>query len=237
MLRIVGTFIAWDICKHIMGIYAYIKEPDRTPFFDQPILDQVVLTWLHQLEAFCVINLPYQIGAYLTVAPGFQERSDWPPLFGNTSDAYLVSKAWGRTWHQLLRRSLGVFTPYVQNWLGATSRKSKRTVSLLCSFSMSGLIHWSGALNNPWTPTSHGLFTYFIMQAPVIRIEDYVIDWGKARGFKGNRKICMSTCNINTDSDRSVIKNCRLRLDICLDILFHAICSSVSVRERCTQTS
>jgi hypothetical protein len=122
------------------------------------------------------------------VAARVQAPDDWPPLYGKLSDAYLVSRAWGRTWHQLMRRPLGILTPYMQKWLGATSRGAKRTISLICSFAMSGFVHWSGALNVPWTPTSHGLFTYFIIQAPIIRLEDYVVDWAKLRNIKGNCK-------------------------------------------------
>jgi hypothetical protein len=155
---------------------------------------QVVLTWLHQLEAFTFFNIPYQILAFLCVATNFQSQDDWPPLFGSLSDAYLVSKAWGRTWHQLTRRSLGCLTPHVQRMLGLKSRGSKRTVSLFCSFFMSGLTHWSGTLNLPWTPTSHGMFTYFMMQAPVIRIEDYIVDYAKTKGINGNRMLSLDEC-------------------------------------------
>jgi hypothetical protein len=37
------------------------------------------------------------------------------------------------------------------------------------------------------------MFMYFLMQAPIIRIEDYIIEWGQARGIKGNRKPCRCT--------------------------------------------
>jgi hypothetical protein len=76
----------------------------------------------------------------------------------------------------------------MQRWLGATSRSSKRTISLACSFAMSGMVHWSGALNVPWTPNAHGMFTYFMMQAPVIRGEDLVVDFAKAKGIKGRNQ-------------------------------------------------
>ncbi|PVH77325.1 hypothetical protein DL98DRAFT_534917 [Cadophora sp. DSE1049] len=185
-LRIFGSYLAWDICKHAMGLFPYIQSNNRGSFFDEPIANQVILTWLHQLEAFCFINLPYQIGALITVAPRFQISEDWPPLFGNLSDSYLVGRAWGRVWHQLLRRPLGILTPHAQRWLRVTSRSSKRTVSLLCSFTMSGFVHWSGALNCPWMPSSHGMFTYFIMQAPVVRLEDYIVDWGRRKGIKSS---------------------------------------------------
>ena len=189
IVRIFGSYLAWDICKHVMGLFPYIQSTNRGSFFDEPLIDQVVLTWLHQLEAFCFINLPYQIGALLTVATGVQTPPDWPPLFGAFSDGYLVSRAWGRVWHQLLRKPLSILTPHVQRWLGTTSRGSKRTVSLLCSFTMSGFVHWSGALNCPWTPSSHGMFTYFIMQAPVVRLEDYIVDWGRQKGVKSSSKL------------------------------------------------
>ncbi|KAL2063760.1 hypothetical protein VTL71DRAFT_5565 [Oculimacula yallundae] len=185
-LRILGSYLAWHLCKHAMGQFSYVRSINRGPFFDEPLTNQVILTWLHQLEAFCFINLPYQIGAFAAVATGYQTPADWPPLFGNLSDGYLVSRAWGRVWHQLLRRPLGMLTPHVQRWLGTTSRGSKRIVSLFCSFLMSGLVHWSGALNCPWTPSSHGMFTYFIMQAPLIRLEDWVVDWGRQKGIRGH---------------------------------------------------
>ncbi|KAH7403094.1 hypothetical protein BKA64DRAFT_641113 [Cadophora sp. MPI-SDFR-AT-0126] len=185
-LQIFGSYLAWDICKHAMGLFSYIQSNHRGSFFDEPLISQVLLTWLHQLEAFCFINLPYQIGAFLTVATGFETPEDWPPLFGTPSDGYLVSRAWGRVWHQLLRRPLGILTPHVQRWLRVTSRSSKRTVSLLCSFTMSGFVHWSGALNCPWTPSSHGMFTYFIMQAPIVRLEDCIVEWGRRKGIKNS---------------------------------------------------
>ena len=140
--------------------------------------------------AFCFINIPYQIGALLTVVTGFQTADDWPPLFGKISDAYLISRAWGRTWHQLMRRPLGMMTPYIQKWLGATSRAPKRTISLFSSFAMSGFSHWFGTLNLGWTPSAYGMFTYFIMQAPAIRLEDYIVDWGQANGVRGNCRSC-----------------------------------------------
>ncbi|KAH6702910.1 hypothetical protein BKA61DRAFT_704299 [Leptodontidium sp. MPI-SDFR-AT-0119] len=186
LLRIFGSYFAWDICKYAMGSFSCVQSTNRGSFFNEPLINQIILTWLHQLEAFCFINLPYQIGALLTVAAGLQNPSDWPPLFGSLSDGYLVSRAWGRVWHQLLRRPLGMLTPHAQHWLGTTSRSTKRTVSLVCSFMTSGLVHWSGALNCPWTPSSHGMFTYFIMQAPVVRLEDLIVEWGRRKGIRGS---------------------------------------------------
>lgn len=115
---------------------------------------------------------------------GLQEQTQWPPLFGHLSDAYLVSRAWGRTWHQLLRRQLGFLTPYVQSLLNVKSRAVKRTISLICSFTLSGLVHWVPTLNLPYTPSAGGLFWYFVMQAPIVRAEDYVVYWGRTRGWK-----------------------------------------------------
>ena len=186
--RILGSYLALDICKFVSAQFLYIHSNPRPPFFQQPVVHQVALTWLHQLEAFTFINIPYQIFAFVCVASNFHTPDDWPALFGSLSDSYLVSRAWGRTWHQFLRRSLGLLTPHAQHWLRIRSRGAKRTVSLGCSFFMSGLLHWSGALNLPWTPSAHGMFTYFIMQAPVIRMEDYAVDFGKTRGIKANRK-------------------------------------------------
>jgi hypothetical protein len=33
-----------------MGRFAYIKSSVRTPFFEEPFLHQVALTWLHQVS-------------------------------------------------------------------------------------------------------------------------------------------------------------------------------------------
>lgn len=189
-----------------MGFFSYIRTQPRESFFAIPIPHQVILTWLHQLEAFCWLNLPYQLGALITVLFKYQNPSDWPPLFGNLSDCYLVSRGWGRAWHQLLRRPLSILTPYAQRWLGAKSRGANRTISLFSSFCMSGLVHWSAALNSPWTPVSYGMFTYFIMQAPAIRLEDLVVDWGRRRGIKGNRKSQFCKGNGGADSIEGLLR-------------------------------
>jgi hypothetical protein len=187
-LRIVCCYLLLDVCTLSLGMFPYIQAPVRGPFFDQPFVAQVILTWLHQLGAFVYIDLPYTLAAFLAVATSFQDPSSWPPMFGNLSDAYLVSRAWGRTWHRLLHRPFGILTPHMQRWLGATSRGSKRTISLACSFALSGLLHWSGALNVPWAPNAHGMLTYFMMQVPVIRAEDLVVDFAKAKGIKGRNQ-------------------------------------------------
>ncbi|KAH7336599.1 hypothetical protein BKA65DRAFT_563805 [Rhexocercosporidium sp. MPI-PUGE-AT-0058] len=184
ILRILGSYLAWDIRKHAMGSFSHVQSPNRGSFFDEPLSNQVILTWLHQLEAFCSINLQYQVGALHTVATGIQTSSGWSLRFANLSDGYLISRAWGRVWHQLLRRPLGMLIPHAQRWLGVMSRSTKRTVSLICSFMMSGFVHWSGALNYPWTPSSHGMFTYFIMQALVVRMENLIMNWGKRKSTK-----------------------------------------------------
>jgi hypothetical protein len=54
---------------------------------------------------------------------------------------------------------------------------------------MSGMAHWVGAANRPWTGSAWGMFGYFVMQAPVIRVEDWVVDWGRERGVSGTRKL------------------------------------------------
>jgi hypothetical protein len=164
----------------------YITSP-RTPgsFLTLDFPTQVILTWLHQAEAYTFFAIPYSVLSLLTVALNISSPSVWPPLFGSLSDAWLVSRAWGRTWHQLLRRPLGLLTPYAQRGLGVKSRGVKRSVSLACSFLMSGLAHWVGTLNLPWSVSSWGMFWYFMMQAPVIRLEDYVVEFGQKRGWGG----------------------------------------------------
>ncbi|CAG8959849.1 hypothetical protein HYFRA_00001758 [Hymenoscyphus fraxineus] len=111
-LRIFGTYLAWDLCRFSLSSFSYITTEPRGLFFALPLWQQVTLTWLHQLEAFAFINTPYQLAAFLTVLVHYQTPEDWPPLFGSLSDGYLVSKAWGRVWHQLLRRQFSMFTPH-----------------------------------------------------------------------------------------------------------------------------
>lgn len=53
---------------------------------------------------------------------------------------------------------------------------------------MSGIYHWSGVVNRPWTGRSSGMFWYFVMQIPAIRGEDLVVEWGKRKEIKGSRK-------------------------------------------------
>lgn len=189
-LRVLGSYIILDLTKFLSSQIPYIHLSPRPSFFALPVATQVLLTWLHQLEAFTFINIPYQLTSFLLVLTSIHPPESWPPLFGSLSDAYLVSRAWGRTWHQVLRRPLGLLTSHAQHWLGVKARGAKRSVSLACSFFLSGLLHWSGCLNLPWTESAAGMFWYFIMQAPVIRLEDYAVEFGGKRGISSSRKFC-----------------------------------------------
>lgn len=80
-LRILGSYLAFDICKFVSAQFPYIHSEPRPSFFGQPVLVQVVLTWLHQLEAFTFFNIPYQILAFLCVATNFQSQDDCGHLF------------------------------------------------------------------------------------------------------------------------------------------------------------
>lgn len=60
--------------------------------------------WMQPFGIFAVMSMVYTSISLVTVSLGINRPQAWPPLFGGLEDAYTVRNAWGRVWHQMLRK-------------------------------------------------------------------------------------------------------------------------------------
>ncbi|EKM57183.1 uncharacterized protein PHACADRAFT_119470 [Phanerochaete carnosa HHB-10118-sp] len=138
----------------------------------------------YMTRAYCMLNIPYDLFALVSVACRISEPMYWPVVFGQWRDAYTVRRFWGRVWHQQLRRVTSGVGRYAARTLGcAPGTWSSSRVQLFVGFAVSGLSHIPGdtMVDPKWTGCS---FWFFPAQAAAITIEDFVVALGKRLGLR-----------------------------------------------------
>ncbi|KAE9398121.1 hypothetical protein BT96DRAFT_920997 [Gymnopus androsaceus JB14] len=103
-------------------------------------------TWF--ITAYASINACYFTCALVFVGLlGYSEEQDWPPFFGDLTDAYSVRNFWGRTWHQFVRRFC-VSPGRKLNQIFGIEPKSVQAalIQLYLAFFISGIVHSLGDL-------------------------------------------------------------------------------------------
>ncbi|KAE9395793.1 hypothetical protein BT96DRAFT_861658 [Gymnopus androsaceus JB14] len=103
-------------------------------------------TWF--IGAYAGINASYFACVLVFVGVlGFSEEQDWPPFFGNLTDAYSVRNFWGRTWHQLVRRFCVSPGRKLNQMLGIAPKSVPAAlIQLYLAFFISGIMHSLGDL-------------------------------------------------------------------------------------------
>ncbi|PLN84691.1 membrane bound O-acyl transferase family-domain-containing protein [Aspergillus taichungensis] len=106
---------------------------------------RVAATLLFWAGTYCLLDAAYLFVSVLSVAFGFTQPHEWPPLFGSLTDAYSVRRFWGKFWHQLLRHPVIFFskaaTSAITRILPTSISRHQRTISLFLIFMASGLTH------------------------------------------------------------------------------------------------
>ncbi|KAK8048283.1 hypothetical protein PG994_010013 [Apiospora phragmitis] len=112
-----------------LGLRAYMS----VEFF---IYSHAVLTGLHDLAALIGVSLL-----------GWDQPQDWPPLFGDITEAYTLRRFWGVYWHRLHVASLSSFMPAaLRSGPAAGLKNDKRRLKsaalrTLVIFTLSALVH------------------------------------------------------------------------------------------------
>ncbi|KAF8315188.1 hypothetical protein DL93DRAFT_2166891 [Clavulina sp. PMI_390] len=156
------------------------------------LLQRVIFTAGGLVFSWNFLNTLHSFAALVTVALHICEPRDWPDIFGAVSDAYTVRRAWGRAWHQMLRKPFAVSGDAVADFLGAKPRTfASKYIKLYTAFILSTYVHvWgdyalyanvlpSEVRSSTWAKFSReALFSpqFFISQAIAIMVEDHVID-------------------------------------------------------------
>ncbi|KAF8990602.1 membrane bound O-acyl transferase family-domain-containing protein [Cyathus striatus] len=142
----------------------------------------VILFWLGLVS---LQNRMYNFISALSVAVGASDPEDWPAFFGVWLDTKSMRSFWGRSWHQCLRRSIQPHSKYLTQKILHLSPTSLTTtyIELYTCFFLSGLYHAAGdwvVQRNPETALVN--IKYFVLQAVIMTLEDFLIFLGKKVG-------------------------------------------------------
>ncbi|KAF8315186.1 hypothetical protein DL93DRAFT_2227565 [Clavulina sp. PMI_390] len=157
-----------------------------------PLLQRFVGTFGSLVFTWHLIRCGQCILAVTSVALGICEPGEWPDIFGAVEDAYTVRRAWGRSWHQMLRKPLESGGNAVVSFVGAKPHTfASKYLKLYTAFALSTFAHvWGDFLlrgntlppylqSNKWARFSlDALFSpqFFMSQAVCIMVEDHIID-------------------------------------------------------------
>lgn len=105
----------------------------------------------------------------------FDRPSDWPPLFGNLSQAYTINRFWGRFWHGLVVRPYLNFGSCLSREIFRLPEKSiaDRAIVPFIVFLLSGLSHagvaWYLGDECGWTrDIAWFLINYFVVMLEIV---------------------------------------------------------------------
>jgi len=145
--------------------------------------------------SWSMMSLIYSALAIICVGGGLSDAREWPPLFGNLTDAYTVGRFWGRTWHQIFRRVVSVHGDFIAFRLFGLQKNSilGACVQHYVAFAISGISHSAAeyGLLRFISRKYHHSMLFFFLQATVTIFERAVIKllglkagiWTRAIGY------------------------------------------------------
>ncbi|OJI99226.1 hypothetical protein ASPVEDRAFT_38692 [Aspergillus versicolor CBS 583.65] len=112
-----------------------------------------------------------------------------PPFCGNLSDAYTVSRFWGRVWHQNMRRVLQSPARYMANTIFKARRGSlsARYIQTFTAFGVSGVYHYVSAKTARPDMGFSGTWRFFLLQPVLVVLEDLGMEFGRRLGGSGSK--------------------------------------------------
>ncbi|KZO97794.1 hypothetical protein CALVIDRAFT_456784, partial [Calocera viscosa TUFC12733] len=187
MQQVVRGMSAWMLVDITQTIFRHRTacHIDGSIFKDGPAWQSVYVLagWTNVAGGLVV---PHVIAAAITVGLGLYRPEDWPSLF-RLREGYTVRRFWGRAWHHLFRRFLTSNSQFVSRHVLGLQKGNPLLpyVELYLAFFLSGIVHWVGtyAMLRQYTAPNMTLL-FFLLQATVIALEDFVVAFGKRMGIK-----------------------------------------------------
>ncbi|KAF7971960.1 hypothetical protein HWV62_19347, partial [Athelia sp. TMB] len=137
------------------------------------------------------LSMAHDLLGLVSVAVGFYQPKDFPPLFSPWRESYTVRRFWGRTWHQTFRWSLSAIGKTLAKALGAQPGSNLSSYTqLYTAFILSGLIH---CLGDAMVRTDYfgASFLFFFIQAVAITVEDVVIAAARKTGSSASPSLAI----------------------------------------------
>jgi len=118
------------------------------------------------------MDIPCRILSAVTILLGIYKPSDWPPMFGEWSEAYTIRRFWSHTWHQGMRLIAEPPINFVVNHVFGVPKGSylNRWSKIFGNFIMAFVDHAYGRILIGGDPMSD--WVMFIVQPFAIWLEE-----------------------------------------------------------------
>ncbi|KAF7194662.1 Acetyltransferase sirH [Pseudocercospora fuligena] len=187
LTRVVKLWIRRSAEMYLINFSATLRtrnSEDGDGSLAYTLLIEIIFIWSCQTRIFDSSKMLYSTAAAITTFLGICSPSEWPPLFGKVGNAWSVRRTWGQVWHQSFRRTFEVYSGLLVSALGVKKGTfASRYTKLYGSFFISFVLHaWYSFCAGP---DEMGNFRFFMSQAVIITIEDFVrFVWRETGGRK-----------------------------------------------------
>ncbi|KAH8886652.1 hypothetical protein GQ53DRAFT_727651 [Thozetella sp. PMI_491] len=157
--------------------------PDRVPLFSrlgqvtiEDMINRYVIGLMVWVNAYCVVQITYNLPAMVCVALGLTEVREWRPPFGSLSSLYSVRKFWGSFWHQFFRTLFSHPTSFLAHDVLRLPKTGSipRYTKIFLTFFISGIMHLLLDLTVKFNFEKSGALRFYCMQTLGIMAEDVV---------------------------------------------------------------
>ncbi|KZV84709.1 hypothetical protein EXIGLDRAFT_726866 [Exidia glandulosa HHB12029] len=183
---LVGALVALDACHAYFASNAWFSNDAPVHgirLATLPIWEQAANALVWGVYAYVLWFLPYTILALVTVTTRICGPEDYPVLCAPFSEAYSVSRFWGKVWHQSHRNIYLALGDAICNFLWGRQYRplAAKYVKVATAFGISAVVHAAGSLAlrpHPVTGTREcsGALLFFVLQAIGVAFENAVCD-------------------------------------------------------------
>jgi hypothetical protein len=162
--------------RDYLALHHLLDPVNIDTYFALPLWHQTLYVMVGILNSAAGIGLGYHALAAVCTATHLTHPRSWPPMFGSWAAFTTVRGAWGKLWHQMLRRFFTVSNDLLLNALGIKRGTTLSSYTqIYFAFLLSALFHHVGALNIPYMESVRYQFLFFLLQPVCITIEDILI--------------------------------------------------------------
>ncbi|KAF2688439.1 hypothetical protein K458DRAFT_148106 [Lentithecium fluviatile CBS 122367] len=133
------------------------------------------------LPDYLMLSAYHDFFAIFFMAVGLDQSWEWPPLFGQISEAYSMRRFWSLFWHKLIYRSFNSHAATISRGVGINQKTVvSRLVNNYLVFLLSGIMHgavmWKFGIPCAWSASMQ----YWLLQ-PVAFVLEGVVQhcWGR----------------------------------------------------------
>ncbi|BCS19935.1 wax synthase family protein [Aspergillus puulaauensis] len=179
-LRFVKLYLLHDASIYILN---KLTNAGTISLYDVGLLQRSLAVVSFAVSNITILEFGYAAFCFTGAASGlfWTKYEHNPPLCGNLSDAYTVSRFWGRVWHQNMRRVLQSPARFMANTVFRAERGSlsARYIQTVTAFAVSGVYHYVSAKSARPDWGFAGTLGFFLLQPGLVVVEDLGMYFGR----------------------------------------------------------